>query len=293
MSPQIRRIALVGHSGRPEVRREVVRLVKRLRRSRVDARVEAGLADAVGLAGEALPKLARWCQLMISLGGDGTVLVAGRSLAGRSAALLPINFGGLGFLAAAEASETDAALAAVLAGRWPVTARAGVEARVRRAGGTRWGARSFALNDVVVRSGMNLSAVHLQVAALGRDLGHLVADGLIAASASGSTAYALSAGGPILAPDVHAMVVTPACAHTLGSRALVLGPGATLGARLLSPGPAVVMLDGQSPITLQCGDEVEMRLARWVVRVHENPDRPFLHKLQDKLGWQGSERRSM
>ena len=92
MSPQIRRIALVGHSGRPEVRREVVRLVKRLRRSRVDARVEAGLADAVGLAGEALPKLARWCQLMISLGGDGTVLVAGRSLAGRSAALLPIRF---------------------------------------------------------------------------------------------------------------------------------------------------------------------------------------------------------
>jgi NAD+ kinase len=97
----------------------------------------------------------------------------------------------------------------------------------------------------------------------------------------------------VLAPDVHALVVTPACAHTLGSRALVLGTGATLSARLLSPGPAVLMLDGQASVALDCGDEVEIRLARRVVRVHENPDRPFLHKLQAKLGWQGSERRSM
>jgi NAD+ kinase len=293
VSPRIRRIALVGHTGRAEVRRAVTRLVKTLRRRGADARVEASLADAAGLAGEPLANLSRWCQLMISLGGDGTVLVAGRSLAGRNASLLPINFGGLGFLAAAEAHETDAALAAVLAGRWPVTGRSGVEARVRRAGAPRWGARAFALNDVVVRSGSSLAAVHLQVSALGHDLGHLVADGLIAASASGSTAYALSAGGPVLAPDLRALVVTPACAHALGSRALVLGADATLAVRVLSPGPALVILDGQAPVTLMRGDEVEIRLSRQVVRVHENPARPFLHKLQSKLGWQGTERRSL
>ena len=293
MSPSIRRIALVGHTGRSEVLRAAARLVKTLRRRGMDVRVEASLAEVAGLAGEPLAKLARWCQLMISLGGDGTVLVAGRSLAGRSASLLPINFGGLGFLAAAEAHETDAAIAAVFAGRWPVTGRSGVEARVRRAGAPRWGARGFALNDVVVRSGASHAAVHLQVSALGHDLGHLVADGLIAASASGSTAYALSAGGPVLAPDLRALVVTPACAHSLGSRALVLGPTAILGIRVLSPGPALVILDGQAPFTLTRGDEVEIRLARRVVRVHENPARPFLHKLQSKLGWQGSERRSL
>ena len=293
MSATIRRIALVGHTGRSEVLREAARLVKMLRRRGMDVRVEASLAEVAGLAGEPLSKLARWCQLMVSLGGDGTVLVAGRSLAGRRASLLPINFGGLGFLAAAEAPDTDAALAAVLAGRWPVTGRSGVEARVRRAGATRWGTRAFALNDVVVRSGSSLAAVHLQVSALGHDLGHLVADGLIAASASGSTAYALSAGGPVLAPDLRALVVTPACAHSLGSRALVLGPAATLGIRVLSPGPALVILDGQAPFTLARGDEVEIRLAKRMVRVHENPERPFLHKLQSKLGWQGSERRSL
>ena len=293
MSATIRRIALVGHTGRSEVLREAARLVKMLRRRGMDVRVEASLAEVAGLAGEPLSKLARWCQLMVSLGGDGTVLVAGRSLAGRRASLLPINFGGLGFLAAAEAPDIDAALAAVLAGRWPVTGRSGVEARVRRAGATRWGTRAFALNDVVVRSGSSLAAVHLQVSALGHDLGHLVADGLIAASASGSTAYALSAGGPVLAPDLRALVVTPACAHSLGSRALVLGPAATLGIRVLSPGPALVILDGQAPFTLARGDEVEIRLAKRMVRVHENPERPFLHKLQSKLGWQGSERRSL
>jgi NAD+ kinase len=230
---------------------------------------------------------------MISLGGDGTVLTAGRSLAGRKASLLPLNFGGMGFLAAAEGHDTDAALAAVFAGRWPVTGRAGVEARVRRHGASRWGARAFALNDAVVRSGSSLAAVHLQVAALGHDLGHLVADGLIAASASGSTAYALSAGGPVLAPDLRAMVVTPACAHALGSRALVLGADATLEIRVLSPGAALLILDGQAPVKLERGDHVEIRLARRVVRVHENPERPFLHKLQSKLGWQGTERRSL
>ena len=135
--------------------------------------------------------------------------------------------------------------------------------------------------------------MHLQVSALGHDLGHLVADGLIAASASGSTAYALSAGGPMVAPDLHALVVTPACAHALGSRSLVLGPGSIVTARVISPGPALLVLDGRDPIELAKGDEVEIRLARSAVRVFENPARPFLFTLQSKLGWQGSEQRSL
>jgi NAD+ kinase len=230
---------------------------------------------------------------MISLGGDGTVLVAGRALAGRRGVLLPVNMGGLGFLAAAEAHELDDALKAALAGRWRIVERTGVEACVRRSRSRKPEAPAFALNDAVVRSAVSYVAVHLQVRALGEDLGHLVADGLIASSASGSTAYALSAGGPLVAPDLHALVVTPACAHSLGSRSLVLAAGSAVTAQVLSPGPALLVLDGQAPIEIARGDEVEFRLAKKVVRVFENPARPFLHTLQAKLGWQGSERRSL
>src|SRR5262249_57269169 len=101
----------------------------------------------------------------------------------------------------------------------------------------------FALNDAVVRSARSYSAIHMRVSALGQDLGHLVADGLIAASSSGSTAYSLSAGGPMVAPDLDALVVTPACAHALGSRSLVLAPAPPVPRPLVRPRPALPVRD--------------------------------------------------
>jgi NAD+ kinase len=138
------------------------------------------------------------------------------------------------------------------------------------------------------------SALHLRMTALGHDLGHLVADGVICASASGSTAYSLSAGGPVLAPDVEAFVVTPVCAHTLGSRPLVLSPGGRVTLRVLgSFDRAMLLLDGQESIDLAAGDEIEVGLTRTTVCMFQNPARPFGRSLQAKLGWQGSERRSL
>lgn len=288
-----RRIAIVGHTRRNAVRLAAARLVSRLSRRGCVVRLDRDLAATMNRAGESFAKLGAWCDLMISLGGDGTVLTAGRAIVGRRGALLPINLGGLGFLAAAEEPELDRAVDAALAGRWPIGSRTGVETRIRRARGGRERAVGFALNDAIVRSATSWAAIHLRVSALGTDLGHLVADGIIASSASGSTAYTLSAGGPMVAPHLHAMVVTPACAHALGSRSLVLGPGTPVTARVLSPGPALLVLDGQEPTELAKDDEVEFVLGRKVVRVFENPERPFLVALQSKLGWQGSERRSL
>lgn len=293
MSPRPRRVAILGHTGRPSVRREAMRLRTKLQRAGATVKLERELALACETTGEPAEALGRWCQAMISLGGDGTVLIAARALAGRRGVLLPINMGGLGFLAAAEERELDAAIAAAFSGRWPVATRTGVETRIRRARGGRTRSHGFALNDVVVRSATSYAAVHLRVAALGHDLGHLVADGLIAASASGSTAYSLSAGGPIVAPNLHALVVTPACAHSLASRSLVLAPGSVVSAKVLTRSPALVVLDGQETVELARHDEVEIQLARSVVRVFQNPERPFLRALQSKLGWQGSEKRSL
>lgn len=293
MGARGRRIAIVGHTGREQVRREAVRLRRRLSRGGAHVHLEQALAAALEEQGEPLSTLARRCDVMISLGGDGTVLSAGRAMAGRRGALLAVNMGGLGFLAAAEGEELDAAVTAVLAGRWRVMTRSGVGARVRRARGGRAQAAGFALNDAVIRSAVSYSAIHLRVSALDHDLGHLVADGLIAASASGSTAYSLSAGGPLVAPDVDALVVTPACAHALGSRSLVLSRDATVNVRVMSPTPALLVLDGQETVELAKDDEVELRIAKPRVRMFENPERPFLRALQSKLGWQGSEKRSL
>lgn len=293
MSVRGRRIAILGHLGRPQVRREAVRLRDMLTRKGAVVRLERELAAAVSSTGEALEVLARWCQVMISLGGDGTVLTAGRALAGQKGVLLAVNMGGLGFLAAAEGREVDAAVAAALGGKWRTATRTGVETRIRRGGKGRAKPMGFALNDAVIRSATSYSAMHMRVAALGQDLGHLVADGLIAASSSGSTAYSLSAGGPLVAPNLDSLVVTPACAHALGSRSLVLAPGSLVSVRVMSPGPALLVMDGQETEDLGKDDEVELQLARARVRVFENPERPFLRTLQAKLGWQGTERRSL
>jgi NAD+ kinase len=274
------------------VRRAAARLASRLGRRGHDVRLDEALAREMGESGVALSRLAAWCRLMVSLGGDGTALQAARAMAGRPGALLPVNLGGLGFLTAAEQPELESAVQRALDGAWPVARRRLIVAEVRRRGRRRH--RALAVNDAVVKTSGGYSALHLRMRALGSDLGHLVSDGVIAASAAGSTAYSLSAGGPLLAPDLEALVVTPVCPHTLASRALVLSPRAALELEVIgSFDQAILLLDGQDRVALEAGDEVVVTLGRTNVRMFQNPARPFVRALQSKLGWQGSQRRSL
>lgn len=304
MIARVRRVGILGHTERPGVRRAADRLAASLARRGCAVRIAEDLARGVAPGarasagrrragtGMSLAALARWCDLLIALGGDGTALRGARALAGRRGALLAINLGGLGFLTVAEARDALPALDATLAGRWPVVRRRLVAAAVRRRG--RVIRRGRALNDAVVKTAGGYSALHLRMAALGHDLGHLVADGIVCASASGSTAYSLSAGGPVLAPEVEAFVVTPACAHTLGSRPLVLPPRGVVRLRVLgSSDQAMLLLDGQERVDLSPGDELDLGLSRATVRMVQDPGRSFGRSLQEKLGWQGSERRSL
>ncbi len=292
MSPAPRRVALLGHSGRPAVRRAAVRLAARLRRRRIQVRMDDHLGAHCQEEGWPVEKLARWCGLMVSLGGDGTALRAARSLAGRTAPLLPVNLGGLGFLTAVEESGLDRAVDAALAGAWKAPAFRFVEAVRRRAGAAPW--RGRALNDAVIKTSGGYGALHLTLEALGGDLGHLVGDGLIAATPAGSTAYSLSAGGPVMAPAVEAMVVTPVCPHTLASRSLVLPAGERLTVKVLgSFDPMLLLLDGQEDTELRPGDTVEMSLSKVATRILRDPGRRFGDMLLAKLGWQGSPARSM
>jgi NAD+ kinase len=230
--------------------------------------------------------------VLVTLGGDGTALTGARAIARTRATLLPINLGGLGFLTVAESKDLAFAIRAALSGRWPIAERRLLTTLVRRRGRTLH--RGLALNDAVVKGAGGYSAIHLRLAALGHDLGHLVADGLIAATASGSTAYSLSAGGPVMAPGVEAMVLTPVSPHALATRPLILGPGEEIAIRVIGSFDRVaLLLDGQETVDLQKGDEVSVRLDRASIRTFVNPDLPFVRSLQRKLGWQGSKKRSL
>ena len=287
-----RRVAILGHVGRPAVRRAALRLRATLARQGREVRLDELLAAELELPGWPLEQLAQWCQILLTLGGDGTVLAGARALAGRRGALLGVNLGGLGFLAAAEARELDAALRATLAGRWPVARRRLVRVAVQRRGRRVRG--GLAMNDAVIKGAGGYAAVHLRLAALGQDLGHVVADGLITASAAGSTAYSLSAGGPLIAPDLEALVVTPVCPHSLGSRSLVLTSDAELSVTVIGSFDRVLLLlDGQDSFPLERHDQVRIRLARAAARLVRNPQRPFVRALKTKLGWQGSLKRSL
>lgn len=291
MARRPRRIGILGHAGRAGVRRVAARLHAQLQRAGHRPMVDARLAAELDLPGEPLNRLARTCEILVTLGGDGTVLAGARAAAGTRCVLLPVNLGGLGFLTIAESGELSTALKAAMAGRWPVVQRRMVSAIVRRRGRTLL--RGVALNDAVVKSAGGHSAVHLRLTALGDDLGHLVADGIVVASAAGSTAYSLSAGGPVLAPDVEAVVVTPVCPHTIGSRPLVLAPGSEVGITVIGSFERITLqLDGQERSDLSPRDEVRVRLDRARVRLFQNPARPFGLTLRRKLGWQGSATRS-
>src|SRR5262249_27134116 len=131
---RMRRVAILGHTGRPAVRRATRDLERRLARRGCQVRLEEHLGREVGRPAEALAALAGWCELLIALGGDGTALAGARAMAGKTGALLPVNFGGLGFLTVAESRELDIAVRAALAGDWPVERRGIVRATVSRVG---------------------------------------------------------------------------------------------------------------------------------------------------------------
>jgi NAD+ kinase len=179
-----------------------------------------------------------------------------------------------------------------LEGKWKTGARRPVEATVTRRG--KRVHRGLGMNDAVLKTSGGYAALHLRLHALGSELGHLVADGLIAATAAGSTAYSLSAGGPVVSRGLESLVVTPVCAHTLGSRSLVLASDDTLKLQVIGTSDrAILLIDGQQTVALEAGDQVTITLAAKTVRVFENPEQPLARALQAKLGWQGSARRSL
>lgn len=233
--------------------------------------------------------LPRRADLIVLLGGDGTLIgVADRiARSGRDVPILGVNFGSLGFLTEITLSELYDALGAVLAGIAVMDTRVMLAARTLR--DDTLFAEHTVLNDVVITKGALSRIIEMSVTVGGQPVTQFRADGVIIASPTGSTAYNLAAGGPIVHPAVDAMLLTPIAPHTLTNRPLVIPGTAEVRVRPIIEGPddAFVTFDGQSGFALQATDVVIVSRAPFSLRIVKAPNRTYFELLREKLKWGG------
>jgi NAD+ kinase len=219
-------------------------------------------------------------DLVVVLGGDGTLLSVAHHAARAGVPVMGVNLGRLGFLTEITVSEATLTLDSFLAGdssvispRWLLEARTA-------------SAASCCLNDVVITKGALARMIEFTVLIDGKGVATLKADGLIVSTPTGSTAYSLSAGGPILHPKVPAIVLTPICPHTLSFRPLAVPSTSTVGVRLMTGGEEVhLTLDGQRGGVLVRNDTVEIRKAPFELQLVTSPRRNYYDLVKEKLGW--------
>jgi NAD+ kinase len=240
--------------------------------------VPSAITDAAGRA-----ELPGQVDLLIILGGDGTLLSMARAVGDLGVPLLGVNLGGLGFLTATTLDEMFPALEAYFGGQMAIEERMLLAARVVRNGQPL--GEYAALNDIVITKSAMSRIIDLSVSVEGRYATAYRADGLIISTPTGSTAYSLSAGGPILFPTMDAVVLTPICSHTLTNRPIVVPGTDRIEVTLLADQDVMATMDGQVGVGLREGDTVEVRKAAARIRLVRFPQKDFFSVLRAKLKW--------
>lgn len=231
-----------------------------------------------------MPSLASSVDLMLVLGGDGTLLALARDMPRDPIPILGINLGSLGFLTETTLEEAEAVLDEVLQGRYKTEERMMLRVEVRR-GGKRISSQHL-LNDVVINKSALARIVDLKVLIDGQLVATYHADGLILSTPTGSTAYSLSAGGPIVLPSLHAFCITPICPHTLTNRPLVVPDSVSIEVILLSGDEDVYCtMDGQVGFPLKVGDKLMVRRSRIPLLLLFPQHRNYFNVLREKLQW--------
>ncbi|HYV98472.1 MAG TPA: NAD(+)/NADH kinase [Gemmatimonadaceae bacterium] len=225
-------------------------------------------------------------DLLVTLGGDGTLLRGARFLDGHPSPILGVNMGRLGFLTEVSVDNLDRAMRCVAAGEFTSEKRLVLDAKATDRDGVE--RRFRALNDVVLHKGGKARVLRLDVDIDGHSVGRYVADGVIVATPTGSTAYSLSAGGPIIVPASESILVTPVAPHTFGMRPLVVDSGAVVRVRAEDEvGELWVTIDGQVDASFGSGRVLEVRAASTPVRLVRLDGKSFYDRLRGKLGWGG------
>lgn len=223
-------------------------------------------------------------QAVIVLGGDGTFLSVARLLAGRTTPVVGINLGGLGFLTEVSIEACFQEMEEILAGHYDVEERMRLNIEVRRNG--RQVFHHKVLNDAVINKGALARIIHVKTSIDGRFLTHYRGDGLIVATPTGSTAYNLSAGGPIVTPTAHCIILNPICPFTLTHRPIILDPSVTIQAEMGEPAEDVILTcDGQIGCELVASDRIIITANSNPLRLIKTPSTDYFAVLRTKLQW--------
>ncbi len=293
MSLTFRHIALIGkhhsafNSAPPAQARQVLTsLAQWLKQSGAEVFLEKDSAQQIGLDVAPtldVPAIAKRCDLALVVGGDGTMLGFGRQLAPHGVPLIGINQGRLGFITDIALDQLEAKLEPMLHGEYEEDHRVMMHAQVWR--GEDCVLEAEALNDVVVNRGATTGMVELRVSVDGNFVANQRADGLIIATPTGSTAYSLSAGGPLLQPSLGGLVMVPIAPHTLSNRPLVLTDSAQIQIELVAGRDASANFDMQSLASLAIGDQVKVRKSQHHAVFLHPRGWSYFDTLRQKLHW--------
>ena len=220
---------------------------------------------------------------LLTLGGDGTILSIASQAAHLNVPVLGVNTGRLGFMTSIELPHLYSSLSQVVKGKWVMSSRLMLEVSAPRVS-----APLLALNDAVIRIGSTTRVTTIQATIQGQELGRFIGDGVIVATPTGSTAYSLAAQGPIVHPDVNALVLTPICAHSFSQRPVVYPSDQTLELALTDQrvrNEVQLCLDGQRVFLLKPGDRVQLRRAPQKLKLIHDPAVSYFGILKEKLSW--------
>jgi NAD+ kinase len=229
-------------------------------------------------------ELAKSVDLMLVLGGDGTMIATARMLGQAEVPVMGVNYGGLGYLAEFPIKELFSALEAILAGSYTVERRVMLAVELWR--GKELETRNRVLNDVVINKSALARIIEIEAYLNDQFVNSFRADGLIVATPTGSTAYNLSAGGPVIYPSMNAVVITPICPFTLSNRPIVVPDDSVIEVRLMTKNEEVALtLDGQVGFPLQAGDRAVIRKSNTTFNLVQPANRNYFDVLRDKLKW--------
>jgi NAD+ kinase len=287
----IKRIGIVVKPHQPDALQTLCRLTEWLNERAIQL---AGTAEIdreriehqTGCVVEALAEeqLVNSVDLILVMGGDGTMIATARMLGDREVPVIGVNYGGLGYLAEFRIEELFAALEMILKGEYKVQRRVMFAVELRRSEETV--TRNRVLNDVVVNKSALARIIEIETFLDGQFVNAFRADGLIISTPTGSTAYNLSAGGPVVYPSMSAMIITPICPFTLSNRPIVVPDDSMIEVRLKTEHEEVALtLDGQVGIPMEAGDRILIRKSHSTFNLVQPANRNYFDVLRDKLKW--------
>lgn len=301
-APVVRRILVLTHTGRPAAVQAAAELVTLLHKAGLvpvflpdeAAGLPPETRDGVRQADPAVPL--DGCELVVVLGGDGTILRAAEVVRGTPVPLLGVNLGHVGFLAESEREDLAEAVERIATRRFDVEERMTLDVTVELDG--RRLAEMWAVNEASIEKASRERMIEVVLEVDGRPLTEFGCDGVVLATPTGSTAYAFSAGGPVVWPEVEALLIAPISAHALFARPMVVAPTSVPAVELVPPRGGVLWCDGRRSTDLPPGSRVEVRRSGLPVRLARLAPGPFTDRLVAKFGlpvhgWRGASTRGL